>query len=193
MKKIILLFLILTTVFIPNVSALSASFVTTERGANIICTSTSTGSITGYKWTVTVNESDVGTTGWVYETAVETYTVTIPSGGYITIQLCVTDGSSEICAQKGLGKISGYKDKYNPSHYKNCKQCEDIGYYWYNDSCHLEPETLPWNEKKILPSAGEHLEHEIEILGYTVDSRILFVFLAVIIIMIIYYIRRNKK
>jgi len=184
MKKIIFAFLIFC--FIANsVSALSSSFTTSQTGSNIVCTSTSSGIITGYKWTIAVDGEDVGSTGWTNDSNMNTYTFTLPDGGQVEIELCVRDGSSVSCAQKGLGYITGVKDKYPPDHYQNCKLCEDAGYYWYNNSCHKEPETLPWNVKKPLQGAEEK-KYEVEVFGYQVDSRLLVVFVAIIILILIF-------
>lgn len=193
MKKIILIILVFC--FLANsVGAISASFDTVQTGSNITCTSTSSGTnITGYKWTITMDSSTVGSTGWTNDTNMNTYTFTLPDGGQVKIELCVRNNSDSSCVQKGLGYITGVKDLYPPEHYQNCKLCEEAGYYWYNDSCHKKAETLPWNVKKPLQGAQEEGEQEVEFFGYSVDSRLLIVFVIVIVIILVFRGRKKNE
>lgn len=191
MKKIIIV-LFLFCIIASTCSALSANFTISQNGSNIICTSTSTGNITKYRWSVMLNNSLVGTTGWVNDNNVSSYTFTFQDGGWVIIELCIGNATSTSCTSKSLGFISGLKDKYPPEHYKNCKLCEDAGYYWYNNSCHEEPETLPWNiEKPLMGAEKKEKEYTIYFGEYSIDIRLLIV--LVFIIGLIVFGKRGRK
>jgi len=184
MKKIILVFL-LFCFCASSVSAINASFTAVQTGSNIVCTSTSTGTITRYKWSVTLNNSIVGTTGWVSESAVTSYTYTFQDGGWVQFELCVGNSTTYTCATKSLGYVTGLKDKYPCEHYKSRKLCEDAGYYWYNNSCNCKDEILPWNVKKPLQGADDgDGEFEIRIGEYKVNATIMIIIGIVLLLLI---------
>lgn len=86
------------------------------------------------------------------------------------------------------------KDKYPPEYYHNCKACEDVDYYWYNDSCHDTPKPLPWNEKKPLPEAEKPKDiYGINLGGWKIDLRILVVVLIVIGLLYVVFGKKKKK
>ena len=164
------------------------------EGSNIHVEDTSTNAynIEEYMWNITDEEGNVGSTGWVSDTSDLDHIFTFPESGHYMITYWIKyDGNKTAWLMKGTEKLIPLVDKYEPERYSSCKSCKDADYYWYNDSCHRNPETLPWNEKPALPPAGQHDEYIIQIGEWNVDLRILIV-IAILVAAIALYFRGGR-
>jgi len=174
---------------------LNANFVYIVEGANIICTSTSTGPPTSYMWEASNDGVIFGSTGWINDSSGIDQIFTYPEGGNICIRLFVKKGLFSDSIMKCIGSMpDNNKDKYLADEYHSCKACEDAGYYWYNDSCHDTPKPLPWNEKKPLPEAKEREDtYSINLGGWKVDIRVLICILISVALLWFIFSKRKKK
>lgn len=177
--------------FTAETLVLKAEFTYVIDGSNIICTSTSTGSPSGYKWDTSVDGMVFGTTGWINDSTGITQTFSFPDGGIYFVKLFVTARNDTDWIMKSIGPMDSVKDIYPPENYKSCKNCEDAGYYWYDDSCHDEPETLPWNEKPEPPGVQPE-GPSIAIFGWNIPPEFLLFFILGLIL-IIFFVKKKKK
>jgi len=175
--------------------ALTADFTYSVGGANISCTSTSTGNITGYKWEISNDGVIFGSTSWINDSSGINQMFTYPDGGNICIILYIKNGSSVDFKMKCIGSMPGNnKDKYPAEEYYNCKACEDASYYWYNDSCHDTPKVLPWNVKNPLPEASISTSaYQINLGGWNGDIRILIGILICVGLIWVVFGKKKKR
>lgn len=172
---------------------LKADFSYIVTGANIHCTSISSGPPESYKWEISNDSVIFGTTDWINDTSGINQIFTYPDGGTICIKLYVTGFNQSDWIMKCIGSMNSSKDIYPPEKYYNCKACEDAGYYWYNNSCHEKPKTDPWNEKTDLPEAKIPTDIYMINLGeWKIDSRFLLViFILGLLVLLVF--KRNKE
>jgi len=180
--------------FTSETYILKVNFIYVIDGANIICTSTSTGPPESYKWEISNDGVIFGSTGWINDSSGIEQIFTFPDGGNICIKLYVKGRTQTDWIMKCTDFMGSNKDIYPADEYYNCKACEDAGYYWYNDSCHNTPKPLPWNVPKPLPEAEKPKDiYQINLGGWKIDLRILIVILIVIGLLWIVFSKRKKK
>jgi hypothetical protein len=172
-----------------------ADFSLTIEGSSIICTSIDKCmyTIDKYRWNITSNEVSIGSTGWIADPSGVNHIFTIDETNTYLITHCINTSQGEYCITKGTDILYPEKDKYDAEFYKNCKSCEDAGYYWYDDSCHEDDEPLPWNVKEELPEAKEKKDPEIDFLGYKVDIRLILFFIIIGVIIVVVLNKKKKK
>lgn len=196
MKKILILIIVFTLLSMSqSAMALTANFTYSVSGANISCTNTSTGNVTGYKWEISNDGVIFGSTDWINDSSGNSQIFTYPNGGNICIILYVKNGSAIDFIMKCIGSMPGNnKDKYPAEEYYNCKACEDIGYYWYNNSCHNTLKILPWNVKNPLPEASMPVNvYQVNLGKLNVDLRLVFVVLIGIGLLWIAFGKKKKN
>lgn len=150
-SSILFIILIFCAMQITGISAPVADFDYEVGGSNVRCTSTSTNA-TEYNWRYVINDEREGSTGFCDQSS---YVIFLENGGKVEVTLSVKDGNETDEITKIISGVQDTRDVKEPSEYHSCEDCKEAGYYWYNDNCHEEERTLPWNEKPPLPDAGE--------------------------------------
>lgn len=186
MRKAIIILLLGLLVFSIAVNASTVSCFTYEiKGSSVYCIDCSTNA-TNYSWGISLNETIASDTGWISGDSGKNYTFMIPGDGIIIITHGARNGTNISYSTKSLGYQYIQKDIYYPSQYMARLSCKQAGYYWYQDSdgcfsCHHDPETKPWNEKKILPQAGVSSPPGITIGSFNLDWGTLFIMSIIIV------------
>jgi len=123
-------------------STTKSCFTYTIDGNTVRCDASCSDNATHYRWSYTSSEG-TGNTTWSssYE-----YIISILAEGDITIILEVRDGAGNISRSTQSFFISDTRDIIPPEECTSWKDCEDNGWYWYDNECHDCEKPEPWDD-----------------------------------------------